>query len=59
MKSTRILLMRVPFKVKRQIIFERDLSRARGDAAALTGADRYNAARRVERLQERRAALYA
>ena len=51
--------MRVPFKVKRQIIFERDLVRARGDAATLTGADRYNAARRVERLQERRAALYA
>lgn len=57
--KTRIVLMRVPFKVKRQIIFERDLARARGDAATLTGADRYNAARRVERLQERRAALYA
>lgn len=51
--------MRVPFKVKRQIIFERDLVRARGDVTTLTGADRYNAARRVERLQERRAALYA
>lgn len=57
--KTRIVLMRVPFKVKRQIIFERDLVRARGDAETLTGADRYNAARRVERLQERRAALYA
>lgn len=57
--KTRILLMRVPFKVKRQIIFERDLVRARGDAATLTGADRYNAARRVERLQDQRAALYA
>lgn len=57
--KTRIVLMRVPFKVKRQIIFERDLDRARGDAAALTGAARYNAARRVERLQERRAELYA
>lgn len=57
--KTKIALMRVPFKVKRQIIFERDLARARGDVAALTGADRYNAARRVERLQERRAALYA
>lgn len=57
--KTRIVLIRVPFKVKRQIIFERDLARARGDASTLTGADRYNAARRVERLQERRAALYA
>ena len=57
--KTKIVLMRVPFKVKRQIIFERDLERARGDAASMTGADRYNAARRVERLQERRAALYA
>ena len=57
--KTRIVLMRVPFKVKRQIIFERDLVRARGDVATLTGADRYNAARRVERLQERRAELYA
>lgn len=57
--KTRIVLMRVPFKVKRQIIFERDLVRARGDAATLTGADRYNAARRVERLQDLRAALYA
>jgi hypothetical protein len=57
--KTRIVLMRVPLKIKRQIIFERDLVRARGDAAQLTGADRYNAARRVERLQERRAALYA
>ena len=57
--KTKIVLMRVPFKVKRQIIFERDLVRARGDAATLTGADGYNAARRVERLQERRAALYA
>jgi hypothetical protein len=57
--KTRILLMRVPFKVKRQIIFERDLVRARGDAATLTGADRYNAARRVERLQDQRAVLYA
>lgn len=51
--------MRVPFKVKRQIIFERDLVRARGDAATLTGAESYNAARRVERLQERRADMYA
>lgn len=57
--KTRIVLMRVPFKVKRQIIFERDLARARSDSATLTGADRYNAARRVERLQERRAELYA
>lgn len=57
--KTHIVYMRVPIKVKRQIIFERDLARARGDAATLTGADRYNAARRVERLQERRAALYA
>ena len=51
--------MRVPFKIKRQIIFERDLERARGDAANMVGADRYNAARRVERLQERRASIYA
>lgn len=57
--KTKIVAMRIPFKVKRQIIFERDLSRARGDAATLTGADRYNAARRVERLQERRGSLYA
>ena len=57
--KTRILLIRVPFKVKRQIIFERDLDRARGDAVNMVGADRYNACRRVERLQERRAAIYA
>ena len=57
--KTHIVYMRVPIKVKRQIIFERDLARARGDVATFTGADRYNAARRVERLQERRAALYA
>jgi len=58
--KTRIVLMRVPFKQKRKIIFERDLQRARGDAAnAPSAIDRYNAARRVERLQERRESVYA
>jgi hypothetical protein len=57
---TKIVLIRVPFKKKRQIIFERDLNRARSDAASGASAvERYNAARRVEALLERRAALYA
>ena len=59
MNKTRIMVFRVPFKIKRQIIFERDLTRARADAASTSGADRYNAARRIERLQERRAEVYA
>lgn len=57
--KTRIVLSRVPMKIKRQVIFERDLARARSDVQNTTGADRYNAARRVERLQERRKLVYA
>ena len=57
--KTHIVYMRARIKVYSQSFLERDLARPRGDAATLTGADRYNAARRVERLQERRAALYA
>ena len=58
--KTKIVLMRVPLKKKRQIIFERDLNRARDDAASADKAiDRYNAARRVERLLERRERIYA
>lgn len=57
--KTRIVLFKVPMKKKRQIIFERDLRRAREDVAACTGADRYNAARRVESLLEKRASVYA
>lgn len=57
--KTRIVLFRVPMKIKRQVIFERDLARARADVQNTTGADRYNAARRIERLQERRKLIYA
>lgn len=57
--KTRIVLFRVPMKIKRQVIFERDLTRARADVEHMTGADKYNAARRVERLLERRANVYA
>lgn len=57
--KTRIMLFRVPMKIKRQVIFERDLARARADVQNTTGADRYNAARRVERLQDKRAIIYA
>lgn len=57
--KTRIVLFYVPMKIKRQVIFERDLARARADVQNTTGADRYNAARRVERLQERRKLIYA
>lgn len=57
--KTRIVLFRVPMKIKRQVIFERDIARARSDVQNTTGADRYNAARRVERLQERRKIIYA
>lgn len=36
-------------KIKRQVIFERDLERARADVQNTTGAERYNAARRALR----------
>lgn len=57
--KTHVVLFRVPMKIKRQVIFERDLARAREDVQNTTGADRYNAARRVERLQDKRAIIYA
>jgi len=58
--ETKIVMCLVPFKKKRQIIFERDLNRARNDAASGASAvERYNAARRVEALLDRRALLYA
>ena len=58
--KTKIFIFRVPMRAKRKIIFERDLQRAGLDAVASPlASDRYNAARRVERLTERMAAIYA